>query len=118
MIRQMPDQPQFFATLAHEFPTVPAHRIAYIGLALIKCARAQQRISENLCNLPNYQDTYDRKRDQINAKVSAALFELCEKKVIPFITGGDPRGAALKLVLPSGDTNDFGRGGYCVPQGK
>lgn len=28
---------------------------------------------------------------------------------------GDPRGAVLKLTLPDGATNDWGRTGWCVP---
>ncbi len=31
------------------------------------------------------------------------------------VFGGDPRGPALILVLPSGRTNDCGRRGWCVP---
>ncbi len=119
-MKSIPEQPQFFATLAHEFPTVPAHRIAYVGLDLIKCARAQNRIAVNLCNIPKYQATYDRRAAAIRKKLYALLLVLQDNGAEPvaFITGGDPRGAALKLVLPSGQTNDFGREGYCVPEGK
>jgi len=28
---------------------------------------------------------------------------------------GDPRGCVLKITVPSGHTNDFGREGICVP---
>ena len=31
------------------------------------------------------------------------------------IFNGDPRGAVLKLKVPSGRTNDWGREGVCVP---
>jgi len=31
------------------------------------------------------------------------------------IIGGDPRGCVLKLQVPSGKTNDWGREGICVP---
>lgn len=31
------------------------------------------------------------------------------------IFGGDPRGATLKITLPSGRTNDFVSEGWCVP---
>lgn len=30
-------------------------------------------------------------------------------------TQGDPRGAVLKITVPSGKTNDWGREGICVP---
>ena len=31
------------------------------------------------------------------------------------LTQGDPRGAVLKITVPSGRTNDWGREGICVP---
>ena len=31
------------------------------------------------------------------------------------VHSGDPRGAMLKLTLPDGATNDWGRTGWCVP---
>ena len=31
------------------------------------------------------------------------------------ILGGDPRGCVVKITVPSGKTNDFGREGICVP---
>ena len=34
--------------------------------------------------------------------------------VVP-VFNGDPRGAVLKLKVPSGRTNDWGRDGVCVP---
>ena len=31
------------------------------------------------------------------------------------IFGGDPRGCVLKITVPSGATNDWGKDGICVP---
>lgn len=44
-----------------------------------------------------------------------AVIELCKPFGIGVDFQRDPRGASVKLKLPSGRTNDWGREGYCVP---
>ena len=39
---------------------------------------------------------------------------LAPYKVVP-VFNGDPRGAVVKLAVPSGRTDDWGRTGVCVP---
>ena len=117
MKRSNAQQPVFFATLAHEFPKVPPHFIAHIGQGLIHAARRQNRIACALCNGEINQDSYDRRHRSIEKLVSVLVRDLPKFKGV--IYQGDPRGAAIKLVLPSGNcSNDFGREGYCVPEGR
>jgi hypothetical protein len=40
---------------------------------------------------------------------------VCEPYGIKPVFNGDPRGAVLKLQVPSGRTNDWGKEGICVP---
>ena len=115
-MKTTPEQPQFFATLAREFPKLPPHHIADHGLALIRLARKQSRLAVSLCNGWIDQDAYDKKGQTIQKHLGVIAREL---HGLGYIMGGDPRGAALKLVLPSGNaSNDWGREGYCVPEGK
>lgn len=48
---------------------------------------------------------------QAEAKIRQALFGTGVEPIF----GGDPRGAVVKLRVPSGATNDWGREGICVP---
>ena len=48
---------------------------------------------------------------QTKARVRA----LCQGHGLTPVFNGDPRGAVLKLTVPSGRTNDWGREGVCVP---
>lgn len=38
-----------------------------------------------------------------------------DQPVFKVITQGDPRGCVLKIAVPSGKTNDWGREGICIP---
>lgn len=49
------------------------------------------------------------------AQTEARVGALCAKHELTPIFNGDPRGAVLKLKVPSGRTNDWGREGVCVP---
>ena len=49
------------------------------------------------------------------ARIEARVRALCQRHGLTPIFQGDPRGAILKLKVPSGRTNDGGREGVCVP---
>ena len=78
------------------------------------------RIAENQCN--GYQ-TWDYKWDEKASKRDELKAERIEKKVTDLcaqfgcvpIFQGDPRGNVLKIQVPDGYTNDWGREGICVP---
>ncbi len=90
-----------------------AERLLYYGATL-------GRIAENQCN--GYQ-TRDYKWDEAAAKKDEAKEEriqqrvekLCAKIGCKPVFQGDPRGNTLKIVVPDGYTNDWGREGICVP---
>lgn len=63
--------------------------------------------------------------DACNGEVAEGHDSACERKITKLakqvgctgvVFSGDPRGCTVKLVLPNGDTNDFGKEGWCVPQ--
>jgi len=43
------------------------------------------------------------------------VLALCVKHGLTPVFSGDPRGAVVKLTVPSGRTNDWGQMGICVP---
>ena len=49
------------------------------------------------------------------ARIEARVRVLCQRHGLMPIFDGDPRGAVLKLKVPSGRTNDGGMEGVCVP---
>lgn len=49
------------------------------------------------------------------AQIERRVRALCTTHGLTPIFSGDPRGAVLKLKVPSGRTNDGGREGVCVP---
>lgn len=78
------------------------------------------RIAENQCN--GYQ-TWDYKWDEKAAKrdeakalrIANKVIKLCEEFGCKPVFQGDPRGNTLKIQVPDGFTNDWGREGICVP---
>lgn len=90
-----------------------AQRMMYYGISY-------GRIQENTCN--GYQTPAgdwdeqaalrdERKEKSIESKVNL----LCQQFDCKVKFGGDPRGATIKIIVPDGYTNDWGREGICVP---
>ena len=99
------DRIEFAATLGAE--GVPADVI----FDVLRDARTLHRLAEKDCNY-GLTDT-DRKREEhCEARTAGRL--AAYGIVAQF--SGDPRGAVVKLRLPSGRSNDWGGEGlYCVP---
>ena len=78
------------------------------------------RIAENQCN--GYQ-SWDYKWDEAaslrdekkEGRIKAKVTKLCEQFGCKPVFSGDPRGHVLKIQVPDGYTNDWGREGICVP---
>ena len=111
MKAQTKDIAAFAATLQAERPELAPHLVASDALTLMRLGRQQATASVNLCNIPNYQETYDKKTATIRARLALVLAPYKARA----LTGGDPRGCTVKLVLRSKRSNDFGGEGYCVP---
>ncbi len=87
---------------------------------LLRYGATLGRIAENQCN--GYQ-TYDYKWDEKAAKrdeakeerITAKVVKLCESIGCKAVFQGDPRGNTLKIAVPDGYTNDWGREGIGVP---
>lgn len=87
---------------------------------LLRYGATLGRLAEEQCN--GYQ-TWDRREDAKRARASelkeerirAKVEELCGQFGCKAVFQGDPRGNVLKIQVPDGFTNDWGREGICVP---
>jgi hypothetical protein len=81
-----------------------------VSLKVMRYATTMQRIAVKECNEGLTPD--DREKDDwCEGKIKDLLTPL---KCTP-IFNGDPRGAVVKIKVPSGHTDDWGQTGICVP---
>lgn len=79
-------------------------------MRLLRMARSYQTLAVNDCNR-GLTDKEEARREGLRVKIKAwAKYHKCGA-----VLGGDPRGAVVKLKVPSGATNDRGKEGVCVP---
>jgi sugar phosphate isomerase/epimerase len=115
---------QFRETLVREFyytplmatgnPKLSEHDIKRIADLLMRHGTTYCRLQEDACNLEmndRQQARHDKREKQIEARVT----QLCEELGAKPDFQGDPRGHTIKLVVPSGKTDDWGATGICVP---
>lgn len=83
---------------------------------LIRLATKYQKMCIDACNHPGC-EMYDADGETMPrvAKLEKALSGAAEEHNCKIKFGGDPRGCTAKLILPNGDTNDFGGEGWCIP---
>lgn len=82
---------------------------------ILRHGATYQRIQELYCNEPmneRQQARVEKKETAIERRIKG-LCEMMGFGVPKF--SGDPRGHTIKLTLPSGYTDDWGREGFCVP---
>lgn len=111
------EQTEFARIMGRETPTAKADDLNRI----MRLAREHGRIAERECNghqKPNGDwDDEAAKRDELRSeKVEADIRAICERIGCKATFSGDPRGATVKLIVPSGYSNSFGGEGICVPQ--
>ncbi len=96
---------------------------------LMRHGKTYARIQEMMCNgvgtwygesnesfskRQSRHEAYTEKRDkQLEARITAICAELGPGFVPVF--NGDPRGCTVKIQVPSGKTDDWGKEGICVP---
>ena len=95
--------------------------VVQVADQFMKLARTLERINVRECN-DDYADTdwgrNKRSRDIAASKrTEARLKDLCRHYGFGLNLGGDPRGYAVKLILPTGRYNTWGgkEEGYGVP---
>lgn len=107
------ERDEFIGILAREFPDAPFGALLESARLLMRHAATLQRLAVALCNGWIDQEQYEKR----TKTPSERIITLC--KELPGMgrpmLGGDPRGAVVKLRLPSKRTNSFGGDGWCVP---
>lgn len=114
------DREQFVSLIAQHSGPCTEHSSFWFARQLMRYGATLGRIAENQCNgyqTFNYEwdekaSLRDEKKEQ---RIQKAVTELCQLFQCTPVFGGDPRGNTLKIVVPDGYTNDWGREGICVP---
>ena len=106
---------EFGAILAREVPDMRPYSVGDLAANLIRLGKRANTLAVALCNGWVEQGAYDRRHEAIKAKLDGLADGLFLTAGWGYSVGGDPRGCVLKLTVPSGYTNDFGREGVCVP---
>ena len=121
---------EFIATLSHHTPdSIGYFELRDIAKRIMRYGATYARIQEHGCNSPDYkygQDEYNKMLDRRweretarlekkEARIEAKLTELCATFGGKPIFQGDPRGNTIKIAVPDGYTNDWGKEGICVP---
>lgn len=118
---------QLYAALSRSFTTND------YGILLLSklCSQATtyHRIQEDICNGPpgvehmdpktieRWQERTakrDTRQEELIWITLAKINDLVGIEMLPKF-GGDPRGATLKLIMPDGRYDDWGKEGICVP---
>lgn len=102
---------EFAAVLARECGLEP-NVAADTAATLARLATKHCRLQEAKCNFP-WTDKQQSQEDALRERITTLAKSIgCTGLVF----SGDPRGATVKLVVPSGYTNDWGNEGVCVPE--
>lgn len=105
------DRDEFVAVLAREATGKTIREIITAAGILCRLGRAYLRLQEIDCNT-GLSDRERATESRVESRIRATAATIGVSAVR---FGGDPRGATVKLVLPSGLTNDWCREGWCVP---
>lgn len=106
------DRDEFVAVLTRELPDWSIGQVVDLAAKLMRYGRLSHRLAEALCNreltaAEERQDTANDERIRLLVATLGVGFGC--------MISGDPRGATVKLILPSRRSNSFGGEGWCVP---
>jgi hypothetical protein len=100
----------FMIALGRECKALAPYSIRTLAVKIMAHSKAYHRLyTDETCNRPLSEQEKQRKLSAANR-----LLALCGPENIGVILGGDPRGCTVRLMLPSGASNDL-EGKYCVP---
>jgi hypothetical protein len=118
-----------FIHLIMKHTTVPEGEAQRAALKLLRYGATYSRIQEFECNAPDAkygQDEYNKRmqerwereqerNEKKEARITELVTQVCKSIGCEPVFQGDPRGATIKVKMPDGYTNDWGREGICVP---
>lgn len=91
---------------AHADPNTPYDDVR----RLMRLAKAHHRHCENACN----REVTKQERDS-QSRRERTMAQIAEARGMKIYTQGDPRGVTVRLVMPDGYTDDWGKEGVCIP---
>lgn len=120
----------FIAQLVRALPDFPAPLIVRNARLIIRHAVTHGHLAEQSCNghpaqgspsmdvatVNRLQEKWDARIAKREAQIERRIAELCAEIGIAVHFGGDPRGYTVKVQLPNGASNTWGRDGWGVPQ--
>ena len=77
---------------------------------LLRWAATYQRLAETACNR-ELEPKEEKRKENARKAISERLRHFSCKATFQ----GDPRGCCVKIQVPDGYTNDWGKEGICVP---
>jgi hypothetical protein len=107
--KDLRDVCELVAVLSREVPDWTPAALAALVDRLVLLSRRHCRLMEHSCNY-GLDERQERTVERLRERISDEL-----PKGVRAVFQGDPRGATVKLLLPSGRTNDWGAEGGCVP---
>jgi hypothetical protein len=110
----------FGAVLAREWPAAHPNMCGRVAALLISIGSRSKRLAEAWCNGSIDEQAHERaQRMHVDGPAAEAMAMIAAMPTIEagklLLIQNDPRGATIKLILPSGYTDDFGGTGFCVP---
>lgn len=105
------DREEFVALMVSELREHRWTEVLELARNLMRWARTHGNYQENRCNR-DVTEAEEKREERLEERIA----EACKPFGITPVFSGDPRGATVKLKVPSGLTNDWGSTGICVPQ--
>ena len=108
------EREEFVAVMTRELPKANTLDVIDLCRKLCRLAATHHRIAETVCSV-EMTEAEAARLEKKDDRTEARITELCKPYGIMPVFSGDPRGCTVKLKVPSGNTNDWGGVGVCVP---
>lgn len=115
------ERERFIAAMMAEVHNPHHGNGAYQALeSILRLTQRIQRISERQCNghqtpSGDWDEKAAQRDERAEERAQKSIIEICKEWGWVPDFQGDPRGAVVKLKVPSGRYTDWGRIGICVP---
>ena len=106
------DREEFVSILTRENPDDAPYCVIRIARDLMRLTATHDRLCVQDCNV-GLTKPETAKRERVESKIRELAHDLNAGVLFQY----DPRGATVKLTVPSGKTNDWGQTAICVPVG-
>ena len=100
----------------HRAALLCRHGKTYARIQEANCNGVDTFYGESTASFAKRQERFEKALEHKESLIERRIKAICAELGFPEpVLNGDPRGATVKIVLPSGKANDWGKEGYCVP---